>query len=143
MTVIVYKNYVMASDSSCWKESTEICKVKKIYRIRKGLVGIAGDFTDIAKFIKWLKEGAVEEEYPKGTFEAIVVDPSNRITLWDGWGYAPINHRGNYCAVGSGADIALGALCVGASSKQAVQAAIKHHSQCSGPISLYKLNNKD
>lgn len=132
----------MAADNSCWIGDSEVTRIKKIFRVKHGLAGMAGDVNGIAAFIEWLRDGAEEEDYPIGGYEAIVVDPKGRVTLWEGSGYCPVPLKGSYCAIGAGTDYALGALYAGASAPVAVRAAIRHNAKCRGPVSIYRLSGR-
>lgn len=142
MTVVAYRDGTMASDSSCWIGDSDVTKIKKIYRIKDGLVGVAGDIYSIVKFIKWAKDGWDEDEFPEGSvLEAIAVDPQGRVTLWEGAAYCPVPLRAPYTAIGAGADFAMGAMFAGGTAEMAVRAACKHNAKCGGPVSVYKLRN--
>ncbi|SRR5258708_5653940 len=139
MTVIAYRNGQMAADSSGWVGDTNAHTVWKVHRVGGGLVGGAGLVSPFENFVRWLKEGADEEEFPTGAYEAIVVDPTGRVTVWYGSGMPPIKSKDPYCAIGSGQDFALGALHAGADARGAVKAAIRHTATVKGPIRVYKL----
>ena len=131
---------MMSADSSCWIDNSEVTKIKKIYRIKGGLVGVAGDVHSIALFIKWIKDGCEEDEFPDGSsLEAIVVNPFGRVTLYEGMAHCPVIHKGPYIAIGAGTDFAMGAMFAGGTAEMAVRAAIKHNAKCSGPVSTWRL----
>lgn len=141
MTVVAYRDGLMSADSSCWIGDSEVTKIKKIYRIKNGLIGMAGDYHSIMRFVKWAKEGWDEDEFPENSIlEAIVVDPQGRVTLWEGAAYCPCPLRAPYTAIGAGADFAMGAMFAGGTAEMAVRAAIKHNAKCSGPVSTYRLS---
>lgn len=140
MTTVCYRSGEMAADSSCWIENTCVHPMKKIWRIGGGLVGCAGNVASIDAFIRWLRDGAVDGDYPlMEGLEAIVVDPRGRVHAYDEASSEPIRVRAPYCAIGSGQDFALGALHAGADARGAVRAAIKHHGPVKGPVRVYRL----
>lgn len=70
--------------------------------------------------------------------EALLVSPHGEVALLDSSAY-PMKIRAKYFAIGSGEEVALGAMAMGASAEEAVRAAIKHTVGCSGPIQKVKL----
>mgnify|MGYP005810366565 CR=1 FL=1 len=140
MTTVVYTQGVMASDSSCWEDDTHAHPVRKIWRVHKCLVGCAGLFADINAFVQWVKAGADEDDYPKlKSLSSIVVQPSGKVLAYEEAGPLPIEVQGAYCAIGSGAAVALGALHQGATAVQAVRAARAHDKGTKGRIVSVKL----
>lgn len=140
MTVICFRAGQMAADSSCFVDDTAIHGMKKVHRIGGGLVGCAGNVASIDAFVRWLRDGAIDGDYPlMESLEAIVVDPRGRVSAYDDNSAEPIEVRAPYCAIGSGRDFALGALHAGADARGAVRAAIKHHGPVKGPVRVYRL----
>ena len=139
MTIVAYRNGIMAADGACWINDSQITRMQKIYRLKGGLVGMAGDVEVISQFIEWLKDGADEDEFPLGNYESIVVNPSGRVTLFEGGSYCPVPLRAQYAAIGAGIDYALGAMFAGADARLAVKAAIAYNAKCRGPISVFHL----
>jgi hypothetical protein len=93
------------------------------------------------EFLKWIKGGADEDEWPKsrGAFHAMVVSPNGKLKLFESGGPEPCSTNDRYCAIGSGGDIALGALAEGASASRAVRWAIKHCANCKPPVRSYRI----
>lgn len=139
MTVVAYTRGVMAADSSCFIGDTAVHPAKKIWQVGGGLVGCAGDLYAMVAFVRWLLDGAIDEDYPNLSFEAIVVDPSGRVRAYDGGNPEPFDVKVPYCAIGSGRDFALGAMHAGADARGAVKAATVHHAQVKPPVRAYRL----
>jgi 20S proteasome alpha/beta subunit len=142
VTTVTYDSHskIMASDSSCFVGSTHILSMRKVWRVGGGLVGCAGDVADILKFVRWIKDGADEDDYPEmGSLEAIVVDPHGVARAYENGHSAGMLIRDPYCAIGSGRDVALGAMFAGAGAKTAVQAAIRHTGQSKAPVRVFRL----
>lgn len=131
----------MASDSQLTGDNVVDIRMKKIKLIDGYLVGVAGQAGVIQEFFKWFTENSKnwplripenlkqdEDDYP--VFAMVV---KNKIWRIDGVGY-PYEVTGAYTAIGSGRQIALGAMAMGADAKKAVQIAIKHDIYSSGPI---------
>lgn len=71
-------------------------------------------------------------------FSGIIVSPEGVIAHIDASGY-PMEIDAPFYALGIGADIDIGALEMGATSQEAVKAAIKWSANCGGKIQVVKL----
>lgn len=139
MTTIAYARGLMAADSSAWVGETYAHKTRKLWRVGGGLVGMAGALIAMEAFVRWIADGAHEEDYPTGDYDAIVVDPNGRVSLYEGGGPDPVVSRDPYVAIGSGMMVALGALYAGADARAAVRAAIKHTGTSKPPVRWLQL----
>lgn len=135
MTTVAYRSGVLAADSSCWEGDTHAHAVRKVWRVRGCLVGCAGRLADINAFVRWMRDGADEDEYPRmKSLSAIVIGQDFRVRCFEDVGAQPIFVRDPYCAVGSGAPVALGAFHHGATAVEAVRAARHHNDGTKGRI---------
>lgn len=148
MTVIVYRDGVMAADSLLSASGSVAAFADKVRDINGWLIGIAGDWGVACELFDWFesecKEGlkrppatiAVgEDKYP---VNMLLVNKKDGVVLAiDGLGY-PQKIKGPFFSIGSGADIAIGACEVGASAVDAVKAAIKHSCSCGGKTRAVK-----
>lgn len=142
MTVVAYRDGVLASDSAASEGDTIAHGIKKIYRVRGNLIGCAGYLSDISKFINWFRAGGEEDEFPKmKDLSALMVSREGNVYCYDHIGPTPTQITSSYCATGSGMQIALGAMYAGADAVQAVKAAIKHNGGCAGPVRTLRLRN--
>ena len=140
MTTVAYRDFSMASDSSCFIGSTHILSMRKVWRVGGGLVGCAGDVADIMKFVRWLKDGADEDDYPEmESLEAIVIAPTGIARAYENGHSQGMLIRDPYCAIGSGRDVALGAMFAGSDARTAVKAAIRHTGQSKAPVRVFRL----
>jgi hypothetical protein len=153
------------SCDSCWSTyGTQTVSAIKIVRLSSGaLLGSAGDndaramyeLLDKIKDPKKLPSRAdlaatkIDYEgiiaFPKGGVYMVVTGPLNES------GYQPeaaeadygvwqATTMGGYCACGSGADIALGAMDAGATAKEAVIIACRRNNYCALPVHIVKLH---
>lgn len=99
---------------------------KKVFRIKKALVGCAGNVPDIIRFRQYLKDNEPFEV--KGDIDALVVRDGQ--VYWYDHSLVPVP-CGTPAAAGSGAAFAMGAMLAGASAKQAVEIATRLD-ECSG-----------
>lgn len=144
MTVIAYRDGIIAADTGIISGENTFSFMTKIARNAAGdLVGVSGDAGTAYKFLEWFKAGEV------GGHPALRDIPSERVYdkavifrvsgVWEI--YEPPGMfitRGPYYAFGSGKPEALGALWMGATSEQAVAAAISLDSGCFGEIEALK-----
>ena len=143
MTIIAYRDGVMAADMQASKGDSKMGTVRKIGRNTAGdLAGVAGDAARAAAFLRWFEKG---EEGPQptliwekdgGSFDrALIVrkagepyeiyEPSGMFLM-----YAA------YTAIGSGTPEAMGAMHHGATAEEAVAAAIAHDVHCGGDTTV-------
>lgn len=71
-------------------------------------------------------------------FEGLIISPDGEVNQIDPAGY-PMLVSNPFHAIGAGAEIATGALAMGADAKEAVRLAIKYHTGCGGKIRTLKL----
>lgn len=134
MTVIVWDGVSIASDKMVCNGSTAQA-VTKIFRIGSELMGLTGNLSIGMEMIEWYREGAQPEKYPtsnrtedKGCSLIVIKGPRN-VWKYESSPY-PFLFEAKYCAFGSGDQVALGALYMGATAAEAVQAAIIYESNC-------------
>jgi ATP-dependent protease HslVU (ClpYQ) peptidase subunit len=126
MTTIATDGKVIASDSRITCGSIIATdKDEKIFKGKKGsIIGCAGSRADIEKFRCWCLEGKSKNEIPElENFSAIELTSSGKV-----YGYGDSCYRIKVeapHAIGTGGDIALGAMLSGIAPKEAVQIAIK------------------
>lgn len=133
MTTIAYRDGVMAADSGSWAGDASHGWADKLARAEDGtLYGIAGDAAEAEGFLSWVRGGR-NGEPPKPTYDAdkknssfivLVARPGDRIGLISGGGEE--RYDAPYYAVGAGAPAAFGALFMGATAAQAIDAAKEH-----------------
>lgn len=135
MTVIATDGKTMASDGRSTDRGRMVCSesAEKIRRLPDGrIVGMAGTPYDLGVFCEWLEKGGEFPEFDKDYFDPLVLETDGRVYSY--------NHRGRRhedmlpAAVGSGTDLALGAMEAGASPREAVEIACKRQSDCGGRI---------
>lgn len=143
MTVIVYRDGIMAADSGAFSASTKCSHANKIARGPDGsLYGVTGNSAEGETYLRWVRAG-MEGEPPviRRTKEADNEDAFHVLRVRPGCdperltGYGVETWEGaSYAAMGSAADVALGALHAGATAEAAVLAAIEHSQWAHGPV---------
>lgn len=130
MTTLVYKNGIMAADTQeTWDGRARRCV--KLYKHGDTIIGIAGDSFTGMLFVDWYIGGADKDDIPNLTH--LDADEDFYCLVWEKGKLWVVNRLFRmieveledhpFYAVGSGADIAHGALAMGASAKRAVEVA--------------------
>lgn len=141
MTVIAYKDGLLASDSAISSDIVYIASMKKVIRTSAGwLVGGCGDVVHVVRFLSWAEAGfkARSRPPPSEDFAGMAIAPDGSLSLFEKDMMAfPVSAP--FLAIGSGADLALGAMAHGASAAQAVEIAIQFCHGCKGPVQVCSL----
>jgi len=144
MTTVAYnsRERMMAADSSAIDRGTHVVVATKMWRAGGGLIGMAGTILHFEPFVRWIMntDGDDTDAYPRGDFDAIVVSPAGRISLYEGGGPDPIVWRGApYVAIGSGGPLALVAMDAGADVRKAVRLAVARDTNSKPPVRVMRL----
>ena len=133
MTTIVYKNGILAADT---RETVNNVarRCSKLFKSGKDIIATAGDSYSGMVFVNWWMAGAREEDKPDLTnldfeedFECLVWTKGKLWSVNRLFELVEINLDDHpYYAVGSGSNVALGALAMGASAKRAVEIACEY-----------------
>lgn len=150
MTVIAYRDGVMAADTMAFIGDRKVTASPKILRVGAVLFGSSGD-ADKRTVVDLLQRHQRPDDMPgradiidalKGhELQAIVVFPSRRAFYLavgvDDAAYASFTEVNDaFVAVGAGAEYAIGAMAMGASPQDAVRVAINHCSGCGGRVQV-------
>jgi ATP-dependent protease HslVU (ClpYQ) peptidase subunit len=132
MTVIATDGYTMAGDSIVTSSDGTLYSktLKKVYRIGKEIVGLAGNTSQCAQYLDYLKHGGEKPELEN--FMALHLRRSG-VFLVDDKTLNKLKVKVPY-AIGSGGEIALGAMLEGASPEKACRQAIKRNVRCGGSV---------
>lgn len=141
MTTIVYKNGVMAGDSRAFTgTSIKVGSKSKVYKLQDGrLLGVSSNTPGACELIvAWVADGARRKRAPVehcgDSFDVLLIGLDGAATLYSD-SFNPIGPvSAPYFAIGSGAQIALGAMAMGADPVQAVEVAIMHDAWSAAPI---------
>jgi hypothetical protein len=141
MTTIAYRDGVMAADSGCWMGAASHGWAEKVARAPDGsLYGVTGDAAECETYPDWVREGASgDHPAPRrlgvdgNSFLVLIARPCGLIEIIASGGIE--RYRGApYFAVGSGAATAFGALFMGATAEQAIEAAKEHGEGAFGAV---------
>jgi ATP-dependent protease HslVU (ClpYQ) peptidase subunit len=138
MTVIAFDGRKLAADTLTHANDIKMQKViHKIQALDNGLVvSSAGTCSNARAFVEWCKNDCIKEKYPSldESFQGICIK-SGIVSLFDKTGLLEENLPVPV-ALGSGRELALGALEAGADAERAVQIAIAYDINCGGPVDV-------
>ena len=144
MTTIVYRNGILASDSLCTRNGVVVGEYEKIVDLHGFLMGGSGDLAKVCQLFEWFEAHGPWDK-PPAPPEACKAKENEDYTIifiqkttgktWElDNGGQPHLLLSPFMAIGSGRQLALGAMEMGASAEQAVLAAIKHDIYSGGQI---------
>jgi ATP-dependent protease HslVU (ClpYQ) peptidase subunit len=139
VTVIATDGRSMAGDSytSCG-EGQLLATRRKVHRLKDGrIVGAAGPTTDCIRLLKWLDDGG--EKPTLGDCVSAVILNLDGTVDWVDNNFTVVSGNLIPYAIGSGGDIALGAMLAGASPEGAVRIAASRQLDCGGDITVLHL----
>lgn len=130
MTVLVYRDGVLAADRQSTIHGVRACEVTKVARRESdgALIGMAGNAGLAAGFMRWFLSGEPEPRPPlhlsadeHKTALAIIVRPNGVVEEHgvDGWAIV----EGPFFAYGAGIEAAIAAMHMGADARRAVEIA--------------------
>lgn len=149
MTVIAYRDGVMASDTASYFGDTVSPRVRKLARGKDGaLYGVCGEGAASDAFLAWV-DGGYQGHRPDpkkvgdggSDFEILIAEAGKPLRMRHHDGESIF--YGEYMAMGAGQPIAFGALFAGATAVLACQAAMAHHSHCGGMIETISFEGCD
>lgn len=143
MTTIATDGKSMAGDGLSVDGGGLICSqaVVKVHRLRdKSIVGLAGTPFQIKPMVDWLNAGAKPASLPNmgdQNWDVLHLKRDGTIVSYGSNGHSTVEEAP--AAVGSGCDIAIGAMMAGASPKKAVGIACHRHTGSGGTITEISL----
>lgn len=135
MTTVAYRDGTMAADSQVTGSHKSTCR--KLHRINGMVVGFAGSLTEGQAFVNWLGGQSSKPEFKDDEFEALVLT-SKGLFYWDSF-LCPVKVEDKFTAIGSGAELAMGAMEMGADAETAIKVARKRDSNTGGRVRAARL----
>ena len=136
MTIVVWTPEAMAADRLSTRGDTNYY-LRKLWRVGNEVIGLAGGSDYCVALLAWFQAGAKLEDWPrwqdKDDYAIALVARQGKCFLYDRTPH-PIEILQDFCAIGSGREVALGALSQGASAVDAVASAIIWTNTCGGAI---------
>ena len=151
MTTIVCTRDRMAGDTLATTEHSKSHVPSKVFTIKGWLVGYAGDYGHCMALIEELRKTKLnpvlyfQKRDPPPHIKVkkcqlLLVSPAGTIYHYEGH-LQPFEVAEDYWAIGHDYAYALGAMAVGATVEEAVNAAIKHGTATGGKVAVRKLRN--
>lgn len=143
MTVVAFRDDVLASDSlSTSVHGWRTGALQKIYDLGSGVFAATVGYAPHAlELLAWFRAGrtvtqpAALDDDRTGTL--VVFEPHGEIVIYENGCQQP-EGVALFHAYGAGAEIAIGAMHMGATAEEAVLAGIEHHTQCGGPVQVLR-----
>lgn len=141
MTILVVRDGIIAADSRLVVDGV-ITRCQKLFIVPDGIIGFAGATGPGQELLHWLQNHACTEpvktdEYHRDDLGAILLTRRG-IYVYDN-SLSPDLIIGRKFAMGTGADLATGAMDRGASAVEAARVACRHDMHCGGPVRWKKL----
>ena len=137
MTIIAYKDGVLAADSQLSAGSLICGTDRKLIRLEGYMLGGCGNSEDWELFLEWFEKTLKNPLTPRPLLNKnadFICIKKNKSIIYYGSKLIPYNVKSKFHALGSGMDIAYGAMAAGASAKEAVKITCKYHKDCSLPL---------
>jgi hypothetical protein len=143
MTTIAFRFPYVAADSGSSAGGVRTFKAHKLIKCPDGSIAAgSGEAVFVSSFLRWAFEGAHEPAPATGRGDdavgrGLILHVNGSFTSYEGDG--SVSFKAEYYAMGSGHEMALGAMAFGASAGQAVAAALKHDCYSEGPIEVLQI----
>ena len=137
MTTIAANREMMAADSQAEMKNRSF-HTRKISRVRGALIGTAGGAEVSRMFVHWYAFGADLSDRPQGMDAVALVLDTNGLFVYEGNCY-PVEITDEFMAIGSGAEVAVAAMMLGKSPKEAVAIACKVDLHTRPPVVVERL----
>lgn len=131
MTTVAWDGETLAAD----RKMGDRYNVQKIFPVPTGFAAGCGDYDSVIEIVQWLRDGEPRDSVPvlqekdddgDSCAEVVVVDRKGRID-WLTWPYLRrIRLHERFVAIGSGEEVAIGAMAFGATARQAVAVACRY-----------------
>ena len=142
MTTIAYKDGLFCADSLMANHVELLVTTSpKIHKIKDGWLGGCGNPRDVQKLLHLLESIETEKMnviWSDTGFTGMEVTNTGEIYLWNSE-LVPVQIKHKFYAVGSGADLAMGAMEYGATAYEAVKIASKYDAYTGGRIQKVKV----
>lgn len=144
MTVIVVRDGVMAADTLVVGNGNVAAgHIKKIRKMSDGwILGCAGALGNIVKFFDYWELPDEEKNIDEMNFdglEVLIIDPKGEVSYMESHSKYPMQITDDFFTIGSGSEVAMGALEAGATAEEAVRIAMKRVISCGGDLTSIRL----
>jgi hypothetical protein len=141
MTIVVYRDGMLASDSCVSDDGVPTGSFQKIIRTPRYLVGATGDAEGMILAMRWgmanFRQSAKDKALANCEATIIRINSKGVVEFWEGSAFYEVTAP--FHAIGGGQHYALGALAHGATAEEAASIACQYSAVCKGPIHVLKL----
>jgi hypothetical protein len=142
MSILAYDGKLIAADRQGTINDTR-GTMKKLVKVGNVVIGWVGTQTNGLIMMRWFLDGADPAKFPEtnddpGTCSRLIVVSKKELILFEA-SPEPMKFLDKKQAFGSGMDLALGAMAMGANAKQAVQIACKYDIHCGMGIDWFEV----
>jgi len=139
LTTIATDGVTIACDGLAASTIVSNTSRKKVFMHDGEYYGIAGAADFISAFLHYLKGDLQDITFPEGEFQILILNKKGKAFLIDGKNGLRYTVKTPF-AIGSGAELALGAMAAGASPEKAVRIAKKYNLGTGGVVRSYHRN---
>lgn len=142
MTTIAYRDGILAADSASWDANgIYFGRTRKIHKLADGsLLAGAGSNSMLLRVVNWLNHDCdfpdVDPEKETDRFQGLLIEPGRRVFYMDQSLEQSEFVDLPFVAIGSGRELALGAMAMGATAREAVMIACQFDAHSRGPVDV-------
>jgi len=136
MTTIATDGYTIACDGLAASNVVSNTSRKKVFVHNEEYYGCAGAADFVSAFVHYLRGDLQDITFPEGEFQILILNKKGKVFLIDGKNGLRYTVKTPF-AIGSGADLAIGAMAAGASPEKAVKIAKKYNLGTGGVVRSY------
>lgn len=143
MTVIAYRNGIMAADTGTWSGNIATANLpEKIYRTKAGdLLACAGRVPDILAVRRWIDGGERPAATEKDAFGGLLVRRESGLVERISWDMMIYPDNAPFQAEGACDEFLLGAMAAGATAEEAIRLALRHVPYAAGEVQVVRLGS--
>ena len=138
MTIIVWRNGIIAADSQT-TNGVLAGKTKKLFKLKNAAIGFAGLLTDGLKLIEFLKSDEDKPPELSEDFESLMMDLRTGKCAYYDRTLIAIKIMDKFETIGTGSELAIGAMEHGATAIEAVRVAIKRDINSGGRVAVIRM----
>ncbi len=143
MSIIAYDGKIIAADRQATLNETRVTCHKLVQLADGAVVGWTGSQDQGLVLLQWYKDGADKTTFPKfmsdkGNHTRLIIAKDGVVSTYETEAI-PLTFLDSFGAYGSGRDIAIGALAMGATAVQAVEIASQFDINCGMGIDWFSM----
>ena len=137
MTIICWRDGIIAADSQT-TNGVLAGKTKKLFKLKNAAIGFAGLLTDGLKLIEFLKSDEDKPPELSEDFESLMMDLRTGKCAYYDRTLIAVKIMDKFEAIGTGSELAIGAMEHGATAIEAVRVAIKRDINSGGRVAVIR-----